>query len=101
MTDDERRGSARGRGGKPAEEYEWSAEPHLTAISEEEFRARQEKLSEEGWAIGWAIGYARRVVRGRIDLIRAELVRRGDVTLPPEGLARVLLGEGRQGGGAS
>jgi hypothetical protein len=97
MTDDERRGSARGRGGKPAEEYEWSAEPHLTAISEEEFRVRLEKLSEEGWAIG----YARRVVRGRIDLIRAELVRRGDVTLPPEGLARDLLGEGRQGGGAS
>jgi hypothetical protein len=97
MTDDERRGSARGRGGKPAEEYEWSAEPHLTAISEEESRARLEKLSEEGWTIG----YVRRVVRGRIDLIRAELVRRGGVTLPPEGLARVLLGEGRQGGGAS
>jgi hypothetical protein len=97
MTDYERCGTVRGRGGKPAEEYEWSEEPHLTANSEKELRARLKKLSEEERAIG----YLRRVLRGRMDLVRAELVRRGGVTLPPDGLARVLLGEGRHGGGAS
>ena len=97
MTDDERCESAGGRSGKPAEEYEWSEEPHLTVISEKELRARLEKLSEEEQAIG----YLRRVLRGRIDLMRAELVRRGGVAVPPEGLAWVLLGEGSHGGGAS
>ena len=42
MTYDERCGSARGRGGKLAKEYEWGEEPHLTAISEKELRARLE-----------------------------------------------------------
>ncbi len=47
-----------------------------------------------------AISYRRRVIQGRIDLIRAELVRRGGATLSPEELARVLLGgEGRAGEG--
>ncbi len=45
--------------------------------------------------------YRRRVIQGRIDLIRAELVRRGGVALPPKELARVLLREGRLGGGDS
>jgi hypothetical protein len=97
MTYDERCGSARGRGGKLAKEYEWGEEPHLTAISEKELRARLEKSFEEERAII----YLWRVLQGRIDLIRAELIRRGGVTLPPEGLAWVLLGEGRLGGGAS
>ena len=97
MTDDERCGSARGRGGKLAKEYEWGEEPHLTAISEKELRARLEKSFEEERAII----YLWRVLQGRIDLIRAELVRRRGVTLPPEGLARVLLGEGSHGGAAS
>jgi hypothetical protein len=43
MTYDERCGSARGRGGKLAKEYEWGEEPHLTAISEKELRACLEK----------------------------------------------------------
>jgi anti-sigma-K factor RsiG len=36
--------------------------------------------------------YRRRVLHGRIDLIRAELVRRGATTRAPEELVRVLMG---------
>ena len=97
MTDDERCGSARGRGGKLAKEYEWGDEPRLTAISEKELRAHLEKSFEEERAII----YSWRVLQGRIDFVRAQLVWGGDVTLPPEGLAWVLLVEGRLGGGAS
>ena len=39
------------------------------------------------------ISYRRRVLQGRIDLVRAELVSRGGVAIPPEELARILLGE--------
>ena len=43
-----------------------------------------------------AVSYRRRVLQGRIELIRAGLVHRGGVALSPEELARVLLGgEGR------
>ena len=38
------------------------------------------------------MSYRRRVLQGRIDLIRAELIRRGGAALSPEQLARVLLG---------
>jgi hypothetical protein len=96
MTYDERCGSARGRGGKLAKEYEWGEEPHLTAISEKELRACLQTWFEEGLAII----YLWRVLQGRIDLIRAKLVW-GGIMLPPEGLAWVLLVEGRLGGGAS
>jgi hypothetical protein len=96
MTYDERCESARGRGGKLAKEYEWGEEPHLTAISEKEHRTHLEKSFEEERAII----YLRRVLQGRIDLIRAKLVW-GGVMLPPEGLAWVLLVEGRLEGGAS
>jgi hypothetical protein len=96
MTYDERCGSARGRGGKLAKEYEWGEEPHLTAISEKELRACLQTWFEEGRAII----YLWRVLQGRIDLIRAKLVW-GGIMLPPEGLAWVLLVEGRLGGGAS
>ena len=97
MTDDERFGIAGRRSGKPGEEYEWGEEPDLTAISEEELRVRLEELSKEERAIS----YRRRVIQGRIDLIRVELVRRDSVSLSPEELARVLLGEGLRGGGVS
>ena len=56
--------------------YEWEGEPDLTSISEEER----------------ALSYCRRVLQGRIGLIRAELVRCGGVVLSPEDLARVLMG---------
>ena len=58
------------------EGYEWEGEPDLTSISEEER----------------ALSYCRRVLQGRIGLIRAELVRCGGVVLSPEDLARVLMG---------
>jgi hypothetical protein len=70
------------------EGYEWEGEPDLTSISEEELKARLKKLDGEERALS----YRRRVLQGRIDLIRAELVRRGGVALSPESLARVLMG---------
>ena len=79
-----------------AEGYEWEEAPDLTSISDGELRERLEELAEEDRALS----YRRRVVQGRIDLIRAELVRRGGAALSPEELARVLLGSGggRAGG---
>ena len=71
------------------EGYEWEGEPGLTSISEDELKARLKDL-EEGERV---LRYRRRVLlQGRIDLIRAELVRRGGVTLSPEDLTRVLMG---------
>ena len=43
-----------------------------------------------------AVSYRRRILHGRIDLIRAELVRRGATTRSAEELVRVLLGDRRQ-----
>ena len=76
-------GGAGGAGG-----YEWEGEPDLTSLSEDELRERLKGLAEEERAVS----YRRRVLQGRIDLIRAELVRRGGAALSPEQLARVLLG---------
>jgi hypothetical protein len=42
-----------------------------------------------------AVSYSRRVLHGRIDLIRAELVNRGAITRSPEQLVRVLMGDWR------
>ena len=64
----------------------------LTALSEEELKEILGGLLEEERAVN----HRRRLLQGRIDLIRAEFVRRGSVTRSPEELARVLLGdEGR------
>jgi hypothetical protein len=68
--------------------YEWEREPDLTSISEEELKARLKEFDEEERTLS----YRRRVLQGRIDLIRAELVRRGGVVLSPADLARVLMG---------
>lgn len=81
--------------GVEKEGYRWEEEPDLTSISEEELRGSLKELVEEERVIS----YRRRVLQGKIDLIRAELVRRGSATLSPEELARVLLGE--EGPGAS
>jgi hypothetical protein len=61
----------------------------ITALSEAELR---EGLVEEERAVS----YRRRILHGRIDLIRAELVRRGATTRSAEELVRVLLGDRRQ-----
>jgi hypothetical protein len=41
------------------------------------------------------VSYRRGILRGRMDVIRAGLVRSGAVALAPEELVHVLLGEGR------
>jgi hypothetical protein len=69
--------------------FDWENAEDVTALSEEDLRDRLEALSEEERAVS----YRRRILHGRIDLIRAELVERGAVALPPERLALVLLGD--------
>lgn len=70
---------------------DWEGEPDLTALSEEELGRWLEKLVREEREIS----YRRRTLQGRIDLLRAELVRRGGgrSSLSAEELARVLSGE--------
>jgi hypothetical protein len=69
--------------------FDWENAEDVTALSEEDLRDRLEALSEEERALS----YRRRILQGRIDLIRAELVERGAVALSPRDLARVLLGD--------
>ncbi len=73
--------------------YDWEGEPDLTDLSEEELGERLKALVKEERDLS----YRRRVVQGRIDLIRSELVRRGGAALSPEELARVLMGGGPSG----
>jgi hypothetical protein len=61
----------------------------LTALPEGELRARLEALTQEERAVS----YRRRILHGRIDVIRAELVRRDAVALSAEDLVRAMLGE--------
>jgi len=69
--------------------FDWEGAEDITALSEEDLRDRLEALSEEERTIS----YKRRILQGRIDLIRGELVERGAVALSPKDLARVLLGD--------
>ena len=71
------------------EGFDWENAEDVTALSEEDLRVSLEALSEEERAVS----YRRTILQGRIDLIRTELVERGAVMLPPERLARVLLGD--------
>ena len=75
-----------------AGEFDWEGAEDLTALSEEELKGRLGGLEEEERAVSYRL----EVLRGRIDLIRAELVRRGAVALSPEELVRVLLDEERR-----
>jgi len=78
--------------------FDWRTAVDLTALSEGELRSGLEELAEEERAAGYRL----EVLRGRMDVIRAELFRR-DVgsaeQLSPEELARVLLGEAGEAGG--
>jgi hypothetical protein len=95
----------RAAGGPEGEGYEWEGEPDLTSVSEDELMASLGRLTEEEREIS----YRRRIIQGRIDLIRSELVRRGHGVLSPEELARVLMDgdvqasarEARPGGGST
>jgi hypothetical protein len=71
------------------EGFAWEDAEDITALSGDELRATLEALSEEERALS----YKRSVLRGRMDLIRAELVARGAVLRSPGDLARVLLGD--------
>ncbi len=74
----------------PQEEtFAWEEQDDLTAISEERLRSLLGELAEEERIVS----YRRRVLQGRIDLLRAELVSRGGASLSPRDLARVLMGE--------
>jgi hypothetical protein len=74
--------------------YDWESAEDVTALSEEDLRDNLGLLSEEERRLG----YRRAILRGRMDLIRAELLERGAAALPPECLARVLLGDSPDGG---
>jgi hypothetical protein len=76
-------GLARGEG------FDWEETEDLTSLSEVELRAHLGALAEEELASSYRL----RILQGRMDVIRAELVRRGAVTLQPGDLARALLGE--------
>jgi hypothetical protein len=76
-----------GSGGSE-ERIDWEGSPDLTALSEDELRGWLKDLAEEEREIS----YRRRVLQGRIDLLRSELVRRGGATLTPEELVKVLMG---------
>jgi len=71
------------------EGFDWDDAEDITALSEENLRVKLEALCEEERAVS----YRRRVLQGRIDLIRAQLMERGVAALSPEDLARVLLGD--------
>jgi hypothetical protein len=73
------------------ETFDWEGAEDITALSDAELKERLEGLVEEERAVR----YRRRVLHGRIDLIRAELVRRGATTRSPEELVRVLMGDWR------
>jgi len=97
MTDDERFEGAEGRDEELGEGYKWGEEPSLTSSPEKELRVHSEELSAEERAIS----YRRPGTQGRMNLLWAELVRCDEVSLSPDELARVLLEEGRSGGGVS
>ena len=69
--------------------FDWEGAEDLTALSEGELKERLGALAEEERVVS----YRRKILQGRIDLIRAELVRRGSVARSPEELVRVLMGE--------
>jgi hypothetical protein len=73
--------------------YDWEEAEDITVLSGDELRERLRALIGEERAVS----YRRRVLQGRIDLVRAELAGRdqGLPALAPEDLARVLLGNSR------
>ncbi|CAN5883678.1 hypothetical protein BH23ACT11_BH23ACT11_06090 [soil metagenome] len=79
--------------GDELEGVEWEHSADLTDVSKEGLSAILSELVQQEREVS----YQRRILQGRIDLIRSELVRRGEASLSPEELARVLMDKG--GGG--
>ncbi|QYJ14670.1 hypothetical protein Rxycam_00472 [Rubrobacter xylanophilus DSM 9941] len=75
--------------------FEWEGALDLTALSPDELRRELAVLEAEERELS----RRRRLLHGRIDLLRAELVRRGEAALSPEELARVLAEGDSLGGG--
>ena len=78
----------------PPRGFDWESSEDLTALPEPELRGLLSRVVEEERLAA----YRREVLRGRANLIRAELAGRGVAALPPEELAKVLLGEAGEGG---
>jgi len=73
----------------PEEAFDWQEDDDLTSLSEGRLRELLSELAEEEPAVS----YRRRLLRGRIGLIRTDLVRRDGAVLPPEEPVLVLVGE--------
>ena len=69
--------------------FDWEGADDITALSDGDLRGLLDALIEEERAASYRL----EVLRGRIELIRAERVGRGVATLSPEDLARALLGD--------
>jgi hypothetical protein len=69
--------------------FDWDGSEDLTVLSVGELEGLLDKFVAEEREVS----YRRRVLQGRIDLVRAEIVRRGGVFVEPEELARILLGD--------
>lgn len=67
--------------------FDWETAEDLTSLPGDELKERLSALVEEEKAVS----YRRRIIQGRIDLLRVELVKRGEAALTPEELARVLM----------
>lgn len=71
------------------ESFEWDEVYDLTSVPGRELERQLDDFSREEREVS----YRRRVLQGRIDLIRSELVRRGSFSVTPDELARALLGD--------
>jgi hypothetical protein len=69
--------------------FEWEDAEDITALSERELRGTLEALAEEERALDYRL----KILQGRIDLVRSELVEPGAVACSSARLARVLLGD--------
>jgi hypothetical protein len=72
-------------------DFDWEEAADISVMSEEELKEMLGRLVEEERALSYRL----RVLQGRIDLMRAELVRRGAVVRSTEELVRVLMGDRR------
>ncbi len=77
-----------GKSGEARFESESGDALDLTSLSESEIRDLLSDFSREEAEVS----YRRRVLQGRIDLLRSELVRRGDVSVASGELAQAIMG---------
>lgn len=80
----------------PSDGFDWESSEDLTALPGPELEELLSRVLEQERLAA----YRRELLRGRANLIRAELAGRGVAGLSTEELARVLLGEAGEGGAA-